>query len=313
MNFKTFKDRAWSTASLGAGILASTPAPIGRNIFAASGKALWLGYLAPASPLRSTMGSFCAVIGKGPPRRLFADFASGFMLFLYRMERLRRGHTAEIDSLLDIPERDRLERLLQSGGLMMVMPHTNGSLSMVRGLGRHFDVLMLVRTTRDSARAASQHTYYAPLGCEILDVRRASEASVARAVMKALRSGRIVIVTGDLIKKPPPAEAPIDKASDLVRAEAFGQPLGAPGWPARFALRAGAPLVPVMVEQTADKVVLHLGPTVEGDDVVVATREWVRGMADFLARYPSDWAFVFDRRWARLLAAAASERSGKAD
>ncbi len=191
---------------------------------------------------------------------------------------------------------------------MVVMPHTNGSLSMVRGLARDFDVLMLVRSTRDSARSTSQHTYYAPLGCEILDVRRAGDAVVARAVLRALRNGRIVIVTGDLIKKAPPPDAPVDKASDLIRAEAFGQPLGAPGWPARLALRAGAPLMPVMIEQTADRVRLHLGPVVKGEDVVDATREWVRGMVEFLAAYPSDWAFVFDRRWSRLLAAAAEHR-----
>ncbi len=110
MNFKTFKDRAWSTASFGARVLASAPAPVGRGIFAASGKALWLAYLAPRSPLRATMRSFSAVIGKGPPRRLFADFARGFALFLYRMERLRLGHTAEIDPLLEVAERGRASR-----------------------------------------------------------------------------------------------------------------------------------------------------------------------------------------------------------
>ena len=306
MSFKRFKDRGWGVYSLCARSLASSP--VGRRAFAAFGRMLWLAYAAPGSPLRRTMSSFATTIGAKSPRRLFAGFSQGLALGLYRMERLRLGHGAEIDAALEIPERDRLTALAQEKGAVLVMPHTHGSLPMVRGLGRHFEVLMLIRTTRDEARSASQHTYYDRMGCEIVDVRRENDASVARAVIRALRQGRIVVGTGDLIRKPPPPDAPYDKTKGLVRAEAFGQPLGAPGWPARFALKAGAPLIPVMIDQTEGEIVLHLGPVAEGEDVVSVTRNWVSSIEDFLRRHPTDWTFVFDRRWSRLLRAAAEAR-----
>lgn len=307
MSFKRFKDRTWGAYSLFARTLAAAPGGLGQRGFAATGKLLWLAYVAPGSPLRLTMNAFAEVVGTGPPRLVFSRFVHGLMLGLYRMERLRLGHEAEIDALLDIPERGRLDAMLERGGAMLVMPHANGSLPMVCGLGRHYPLLMLVKTTRSPKRSASQHAYYERMGCEILDVRRTGEARVARTVVRALRDRRIVVVTGDLIQKAPSED--IDKARDLVRAEAFGQPLGAPGWPARFALRAGAPLLPVMIEQTDARIVLHLGRIAGDGDVAAVTRDWVAQMEGYLRRYPSDWTFVFDRRWSRLLGAAARERS----
>ena len=308
LNFKQFKDRIWGAYSLGASSLAAAPAPIGRAGFAAFARLLWLAYAAPGSPLRRTMAAFSETIGAGPPRRIFGGYARGFTRGLYLMERLRGGHEAEIDALLDIPERDRLADLASERGALLVMAHAHGSLPMVRALGRHFPVLMVVKTTKDGARSESQHVYYGRMGCEILDVRRTGDASVARAVLKSLREGRIVVGTGDLIQKPPPLDAPIDRERDAVRAEAFGQPIGAPGWPARFALKAGAPLLPVMVEETGSRLVLHLGPVAEGKDVVTVTRDWFAGLEAMLRRYPSDWTFVFDRRWSQLLERAAAAR-----
>ncbi len=308
MSFKLFKDRFWGVASAGTRLVAAAPAPIGRTAFGAAGWLMWLAWIMPGSQARIAMSAFSATIANGPPKTLFSKFSKGFMLFLYRMERLRLGHHQEIDGLLDLPEADRLETLLQASGVMLVMPHTNGSLAMVRGLSQRYPVLMLVRTTRKDKRSESQHSYYEQLGCDLLDVRRASQASVARSVISALREKRIVVVTGDLIKKPPPVDAPVDKQNDLVRAEAFGQPLGAPGWPARLALRAGAPLLPVMIEQTDQSVILHLGEAARGEDVLSATNHWVMELSRLIAAHPSDWAFVFDRRWSRLLQDSARSR-----
>jgi hypothetical protein len=46
--------------------------------------------------------------------------------------------------------------------------------------------------------------------------------------------------------------------------------------------------------------------------VATATQSWVHGLAEFLAQHPSDWAFVFDRRWSALFEAAAKARSREA-
>ena len=64
-----------------------------------------------------------------------------------------------------------------------------------------------------------------------------------------------------------------------------------------------------MIEQTDKRIVLHLGQPATGSDVVAATRDWISQMEVLLRRYPTDWAFMFDRRWSKLLATAAGTRT----
>lgn len=301
ISFSKFKDRIWFAFDAGSRRLVTAPRPIRSAVYRLIQGLLLALYYVPNSPLRRTSHSFSAVIGKGPPRRLHADFSRNFVIGLERMEFLRNGPLDKIDALLRIPEQDRLDALLEKGGVLMAMPHCQATVLSVRCLASRYPTLMIVRTTAKKSRADAQWTYYEKLGCDVVDVRRNSEAKVAREVLRAIRAGKIVIGVVDRLNETPPASDPVNKVKDTVRVKAFGQPVGVPGWPVRFAAKCRVPVLPVMVEQTHDALTFHIGAEITGDEMVATTQRWFDVLEDFIRTYPSDWLFLYDKHWAKCL------------
>ena len=127
---------------------------------------------------------------------------------------------------------------------------------------------------------------------------------VARKVLSALNDGRLVVGTIDRIRMVPPSLAPINSASDTVRALAFGQPIGITGWPARFALKAGVPIIPATVVQTEDTISLCLGASIQPcEDLLETTQQWLGELERLLRAHPEEWTFALDKYWSRALRA----------
>jgi KDO2-lipid IV(A) lauroyltransferase len=305
-SFTRFKDRISGAVNATSQALGTAPRPVRAAGYGALRGLLWLIYACPRSHMRKTVHSLAVATGNSNPRGIYAGFVKGLGRVAYRMELISQGRTGEIDALFRLPEKDRFEALVNdNGGALLVMPHCHGSLLMVRGLAARYPTLMLIREPRCDARAGAQRRYFAHMGCEVLDVRRNSEAMIARAVLKALRQGKIVIGTVDRIKKAPSAEEPVSKTSDNVRVTMFGQPVGIAGWPARFAAKAKVPILPVMCEHTADAVTLHLGEPIVAGEIQATTQIWAGALERFFQRFPSDWIFAYDKHWARALNAQA--------
>jgi lauroyl/myristoyl acyltransferase len=304
MSFSKTKDRVWITYNIGAGWLARQPMPVRRLGYGAFGLVLWSAYLLPGNLVRPTIAALSRHVGAKEARRLFADFARGFSRGINRIEQVRHGRTDAIDAMLRIPDDKRLEEILVKGGAVLAIPHTHASLAMGRGLARRFPILALVRSGGSRKRAEFELEIYENLGCEYLDIRTEKPTSMARRVLSALNDGRLVVGTVDRIKEPPPPEAPIHAASDTVRASAFGQPIGITGWPARFALKAGVPIIPATVVQTEDTISLCLGATIEpGEDMLDTTQRWVSELERLLRKHPEEWTFALDKHWSRTLRA----------
>ncbi|AML52240.1 hypothetical protein [Falsihalocynthiibacter arcticus] len=301
-SFTKFKDRIWFSVDRGTKRLATAPKPLQDVGYSIVRSVLWAAYYLPGSPLMETALGLSKVVSQGPPRLLYRGFVERFILALRRMERLRLGKTDEIDRLLVIPEEARLKASLQEGkGVLLVMPHCHGSVLMVRALAARFPTLMLVREPAKESRAITQRPYYTHIGCELFDVRRNGDALVARAVLKALRQGKIVVGVVDRIKTAPPVDAPVNKSGDTVRAIVFGEAAGVVGWPARFAAKCDAAILPVMVEQTPEHLTLHFGDVITPTDPLETTQNWIAALEPLLRRFPCDWGFVYDKHWARLL------------
>jgi lauroyl/myristoyl acyltransferase len=301
-SFTKFKDRIWFVVDRGTKSLATAPVPVQRAGYGVVRGVLWLAYTLPASPLRITAASLGLAVKQGPPRKLYGEFVELFILALRRMELLRLGRTDAIDALLQIPQQARLDECLKGGaGAVLVMPHCHASVVMVRALAARYPTLMLIREPAKEIRAETQRPYYEHIGCELFDVRRNSDALVARAVLGALRQGKIVVGVVDRIKEAPPEQDPVRKGDDTVRATVFERPAGFVGWPARFAVKCNAPIIPAMVEQTPEAITLHLAEVITATDPVATTQTWVTGLEQLLRRFPSDWGFVYDKHWARVL------------
>lgn len=301
-SFTRFKDKISGAVHVSSRWLANSPKPVQKIGYGLFKGLFWIVYFWPKSHMRLTAIALSAAVQKGPPRDLYRGFVNGVVLFAQRMERMSAGHTEEIDRLFQMPEKERFDSLLdEHGGAILALPHSHGALLMVRGLAARYPVLMLIREPKNDSRAASQRRYFANLGCEVLDVRRNNEAVVARTVLKALRGGKIVIGTVDRIKGAPPAEEPVSKTDDNVRATAFGQPVGVAGWPARFAAKCKVPILPVMVEQSKSAIVLHIGKPIAASELVETTQAWVSALEQFFRKFPTQWIFVYDKHWSRLL------------
>jgi KDO2-lipid IV(A) lauroyltransferase len=308
LSFTRFKDRIWSTFDAGLRRLPGTPVPLQNIAYGILGGLFRLAYRIPGGPLAETSRAFARVLGRDDPARMHREFTTGFLLGLRRMEMLRLGQTTALDAMLEIPDRARLEMTLAEGkGAVLIMPHCHASIAMVRGLAARYPTLMLVRESKKDSRAKAQRSYYAHLGCPCIDVRRTPDAAVARAVLKALRQGSVVVGVVDRIQAPPPADAPLDKARDMVRVTAFGEPVGMVGWPLRFAARPGSPILPAMVRQTDSAIILDLGPAmVPGADLQASTQSLATALEEFIRMSPRDWLFVYDKQWRRILRRAAT-------
>ncbi|OSP56571.1 hypothetical protein [Pseudoruegeria sp. SK021] len=304
MSFTTFKDRIWSVFDGGTRRIAAAPKPIQDVGYGLITGVLNGAYYLPGAPLRAIASDLVAVLGSGTARQYHRDFSARFMLSLRRMEALRLGQTEKIDGLLQIPELDRLDALSGQGGIIMVMPHCHASVLVARGLAARYPTLLLVRETKNEARAEAQRSFYRKLGCDYLDVRRNNEVTVARTVLGALRQGKIVIGVVDRIRNAPRGGAEFSKSDDTVRTRTFGQSVGAVGWPARFAVKCRVPILPVTVEQTDAAMILHLGDAITGGDLVPTTQSWMTAIEALILRFPKDWLFVYDKHWARVLKTA---------
>ncbi|NNE89653.1 MAG: hypothetical protein HKN27_16415 [Silicimonas sp.] len=302
-SFSRTKDRIWVGYNVFAGWLARRSMPVRKAGYGVFGLALWVAYILPGNKVRPTFGALARHSEVENTRQLFSDFVRGFCRGVNRIEQVRHGRTDAIDAMLRIPEQERLEAILQEGGAIIAIPHTHASLAMGRGLGRRYPILALVRTTGgDERRAASETEIYENLGCEYLDIRVEKPALVARRVLSALNNGRLVVGTVDRIRKAP--VQPIDAERDTVRVNAFGQPIGITGWPARFGNKAGVPIIPSTIVQTKETISLHLGNSIIPDgDLPATTQRWVDELVRLVTEHPQEWTFALDKYWSRALRA----------
>lgn len=299
MDFTKLKDRVWISYDWLARQFIKLPKPFERFGFGMVGAVLWIAWALPKVPVRPAFKDLARLTGRTSGFQIFRHYSRKFVLLAYRMELIRQGRTDEIGDLLDIPERDRFDAILSRGGAIFMMPHVHGSVTMAEALGQIHPLLLFVRATKDDGRAGWQRQYYNQMTCDVIDVRRADDVVSSRVMLGALRDGKIILGGGDFIK---PAPDVIENAAeDVVRVEAFGQPVGAMRWPARFAAKTGVPIVPVNIVQTEDKLTLLMGDEIEPGEIVETTQAWMDGIVDLIHDHPADWVFCLDRHWRRVM------------
>lgn len=302
MSFMKTKDRLWVGYNLYARWLAHRSAPVRKAGYWIFGGVLWIAYLMPRSNVRATYSALAIHVRDERPSRLFGNFVRGFVRGMDRTEQVRHGFTDEIDRMLKIPDQQRLDALLEKQGVMLVIPHASGSLAMGCGLAKRYPALALVRATKNERRGAAEHQVYKRWDGEYIDVRHENPTMVARKVLKALNQKKLVIGTVDRISNAPPEDAPIDSKTDTIRAKAFAEPIGVGGWPARFAQKSKAPIIPAIVDQTEDGMSLILGDTILPTcDLIETSQAWVSELEKHMRGYPDEWAFALDKHWSRVL------------
>lgn len=277
------------------------PGWLARPAFGSVGLAAKSYYFAPGSHTRRTARNFCALTGRSDPRGMYFEMVSKAVRVGTLFGRLIREGPEAVAGELDMGG-DVLricDDLRAKGqGAIFVVPHCVGSVLSTAGFAKRYPTVVLLRESRDPQRSGILKQYLEKLGAELFYVRRTEPTTVARGILRALHEKKFIIGTTDLLRK----------NEDSAEVKVFGQSIRMVAWPARFAIRRGAPLVPTYVRVDNGRIVLELAPPFLGTDIESATQRWATHFEEWFRRYPSDWIFMYDKRWAKVIADAAQRK-----
>ena len=280
---------------------APLPRPVRRVIFGGVGLVMKGYYFAPGSHVRRTLGNLCRVIGRDDPWRIYSEMMGKVGLAMDAFGQLLRRGPEALAATAGFDEagmRCFSEAYERYGGAIVVVPHCVGSVLSAAAFGRAFPTVLLVRESRSATRGALVRQYLERLGPELVFVRGSRPETVARHILRALRAGKLIVGTTDLVRD----------RGDTVEAAVFGERGRLPAWPARFAARRGVPVIPAYVRIEDGRVVTTGGEAYLEDDLEVSTQRWWDFFEGCIGKYPSEWIFMFEKRWARILAQAFGPR-----
>ncbi len=298
-HFRSVKDSIAQPLHRFGRLLAGSPRSLSQAILASLGAAAKAAYFVPGSHLSRTVGNFCRVTGRTDTWPVYSRMVDNLQTAALQFARLHRHGRSELLAQTAIAPgvAAELQRLRQDGtGGIIVVPHCIGAVLSSAKLSTVCPTLLLVKEPRDPGRCELMLDYVRKLGPEYLLARRTPPATVMRQIIRALHDGKVVVGTTDLV----------NAGEDSVETKIFGQRILSPGWPARLAARFNAPILPGYIHMDGDQIIL-LGDEayVEGD-IDRGTQRWADSFEKHFRQYPSDWAFMLDKNWARVLAAAAT-------
>ncbi len=287
------------TVPLFAGVRATQPLPgVQRAMLAGALASLKLWYRLPGSRVQKTMSDFCRVVGRKDPAKVFAESVRKLQcaarmygeLMRHGPERLagQVEFSAEVLASCEAVKKEH-------GGGIIVMPHCIGAVPVAVGFARRFPSLLLVTESRGAMRSDLVHRCFDKMQVEVTFVRRGDPAAAARSILKGLHDGKFIVGTTDLLRR----------TKDSVQVTMFGQPAHLPGWPARFSARRNTPIIPGFVHLDGERILPSVGTPFIEQDLAVATQKWAAFFEENFRRHPSEWIFLYEKRWSQLIAQAA--------
>jgi lauroyl/myristoyl acyltransferase len=296
MHFRAIKDLIaqplhW-IAGLPEGAVRTTVAGVGALARAA--------YFVPGTQLRRKVQDFCCSSGRSDPWPVYSGMVRNLQEAAVHYSLLNRFGRAEllartiIDPTLDC-QYARLGK--RDGGLIFLVPHCAAAVLSSARLSTFCPTVLLVREPRSPARQRLMLEYLQKLGPEVILTRNASPAKVMRDIMRALRERKVIVGTTDVIHPGP----------DTVQTLAFGERVFSPSWPARIAARLGVPIVSGFIHMEGRQIRLMADEGYYESDIDKSTQRWLSNFEAWFRKYPSDWVFLLDKRWARVFAVARND------
>jgi KDO2-lipid IV(A) lauroyltransferase len=258
-------------------------------------------YFFPGSHLSRTVTNFCRVTGRSDPWPIFTRMIGSVERAALHFGRLYRYERPELlaQTSIDPGVEAQLQRLKAAKqGVIILVPHCAGAVLSSARLHTVSPTVLMVREPRDPGRCGLMLEYLKKLGPEFILVRSTPPAVVVRNIMRALKEGKVVVGTTDFLVK--------HDDSDAIQTEIFGQQVHNPGWPARLSARLKVPIVPGYIHMEGSKITLLADEGYVEEDIQRGTQRWVSSFEKFFRQYPSDWLFMLDKNWARVLRAAAA-------
>jgi len=300
MHFRPIKDVIALPLHWMASAVAGLPESAGRATMGAFGALFRAAYFVPGNHLRRTVGNFCRATSRSDPWPIYSRMVGNLQQATLHYGGLyRRGRSNLLaQTVIDTTLATQYERLRNSkSGLIFLVPHCAAALLSSARLSTFCPTVLLVREPRSPIRCQLMMEYLRKLGPELILTRNAPPASIMRSIMRALRDHKVIVGTSDVIHPGP----------DTVETRAFGQGIHSPSWPARIAARLGTPIVPGFIHMEGRQIRIFADEGYRELDIQKGAQRWMSSFEGWFRRYPSDWVFMLDKHWARVLAAASSQ------
>lgn len=234
-------------------------------------------------------------------RRAWQNFARGILETCAVMHFPRD----KITSTIALEGEEHLQRALARGKGVIALSAHLGSFTLIgaRLAASGYAFSVVVKQPRNERFTSLVDEYRTQLGVQTISAKPRREA--VKAILKALRQNRIVLVIADEFK------------SGGVMVEFMGRPSAAPRGPASLALRTGAATLPTFATRRPDgSLVLSIGPEVSPvqaedieESVAATTAIFTRQLEKAIRAYPDQWNWLGFPRDGRVLRAQYAQGS----
>jgi len=299
MHFRPVKDAIALPLHRFGNLIAALPETFARAVLASIGAAAKASYFVPESPIPRTVANFSRAAGLSDPWPIYSQMVRNVEhAALHYAHLFRYGRSKLLSqTVIDPSWATEYQRLGSSNrGLMILVPHCVGAVLSSAGLSKFCPTTLLVREPRSPARCQLMLEYVQKLGPKYILSRNVPPATVMRNIVRALRDGQVVVGTTDVVTR----------GADTVETQAFGQTIHSPAWPARISARFGVPIVPGYIRMDGPQITILAAEGYHDTDIQNSTQHWVSHFEHWFRRYPSDWAFMLDKHWARVFSAASA-------
>jgi hypothetical protein len=240
------------------------------------------------------------------PRKLRRRFVDAIHFVFDQAIRLHHeGPEAVLGAVRVLPgTRESLAWMLRERGAgMIAVPHNPGAVLASMNLSREAPVVLISKNSPSPERTRIALDFYERMGVKVLMVRGGNPYEVSRACLRALKDGNVLVATLDSISR--------EKNRAVV--EFLGEPVGFPTWAARIAAHARVPICPAWVGFDGRRLTIELGEGEIATETEAAVRRYAAWFESRVLRDPASWSFLADRRWRRVLEAAAgrARREGR--
>jgi len=263
-----------------------------------------LAYPLRRNPLRCSCEALCkiaAVAGiSHEAREIHDQFLRNVISAAKSYRDLLRGKSADVLDRVDTGDVGRSVGALVTEGrpFMLFVPHNLAAIYGGVALTRMLPLLIVARNSKTIRRTKLALDVYERINAKVLMVRGSNPFEIARAMYSALGDGNVLVATVDNVD---PGWG--------ISTGIFGVDVEFAPWAAKIAAKRRVPVVPMYFHSDGEGVRIVCGEPLETNDTAAAVRHYVNFFEQRILQDPASWAYLADRKWSRVLRAAAGEAS----
>jgi len=300
MHFRNVKDAIALPFHRFGQLIAKLPEGFGRAIIGSLGLVAKASYFWPDNYVRRTVSSFCLATGLTDATSIYFGMVNNIEKVAFHYANLYRYGPEKLlaQTVVDPKFMAQYQHNGRSG-IIILVPHCAAAVLSSAGLHHYAPTTLLVREPKSPQRCQLMLEYLKKLGPKFILSQNTTPATVVRQISRALRDGEVVVGTTDVIVPGP----------NTVEVRIFGQTVHSPGWPTKIAAHFNVPIVPGFIHIDGEQIKLLADEGYLDADLQNGTQRWASSFERWFQQYPSDWVFMLDKRWSRVLAEAATRRS----